>query len=256
MNRANLAYAQVRLQARHGQRARESVWQPLMATGEFRPFLEQARATPLHDWVSNISPISPRHEIEQRLRGAFRRRSALVATWLPKRLRPAVLWTRVLIDLPILDYLLRAEPLIGWMLEDEYLKPVAAADPQARAAALSQSVYAPLARRVGALPERWLEEWQRRLGSPPGAGRQPLQHLARTVRMHLAAFATAPGAEPMPARAAWALRRVLEQRFVHHFRTGFLDPTAVFAFLMLEALEFERVRGELVSRAVFSAGHD
>jgi hypothetical protein len=117
-------------------------------------------------------------------------------------------------------------------------------------------VYAPLARRAGALPERWLDEWQRRLGSPSGAGRQRLLRLVRTVRVHLAALATLPGAEPMPARAAWALRRALEQRFVHHFRSGFLEPTAVFAFLMLEALEFERVRGELVSRAVFNGGHD
>ena len=251
MSGAAFAYAQVRLQAQHGQRAREDVWQPLSPIGEFRPFLEQARATPLRAWISNVSPISPLHEMEQRLRGEYRRRVATVASWLPKSLQSAVLWTRTLVDLPMVDYLLRREPLIGWMLDDELLRPLAAAEPDARAAALAQSVYAPLARGDESLRERWVNEWQRRLPTQSKRSRQQLLRLVRTVRVHLASMQPAEGEELMPARAAWALRRMLEQRFVYHFRWGFLEASGVFAFLMLEALEFERLRGELVRRRVF-----
>jgi len=252
MRGAALAYAQVRLQARHGQRADDAVWQPLSAISDFRPFLEQTRTTPLRTWISNISPISPLHEIEQRLRGEFRRRVTAVAAWLPQALQPAVLWTRILIDLPIVAYLLRREPLIGWMLDDENLRAIAAAEPDARAATLSRSVYAPLARGEGSLRERWLSEWQRRLPKQPAHSGRRLTQLVRTVRAHLASMEPPVGEELMPARAAWSLRRALEQRFVYHFRWGFLEPSAVFAFLMLEALEFERLRGELIRRQVFA----
>lgn len=251
MKGAALAYAQVRMQARHGRRAGEATWQPLLAIVEFRTFLEQARATSLQGWVRNISPISPLHELEQRLRGEFRRRVALVATWLPKPLRPAVHWSRLLIDLPILAYLLRREPLIGWMLEDEYLKPVAAADPEARAAALARTVYAPLAHGEGDLARRWVTEWRRLLGGGRTGASREIALMERSVREHFDAMRSSPVEEPLPARAAWALRRALERRFVRHFRAGFLQPAAVFAHLMLEALEFERLRGELVSRHLF-----
>ena len=254
MSRAALAYAQVRLQARHGMRASEVLWQPLVAISEYRPFLEQARGTSLQRWVSNISPISPVHEVEQRLRGEFRRHVADVADWVPKPLQPAVRWTGILIDLPIIDYLMRGEPLIGWMLEDEHLKPIAAADPQARAATLARSVYAPLAKAKGSWPERWLKEWQQRLNSLSTRHRQHAMRLVRSLRAHLDSMSPRIGEEPMPARAAASLRKALEQRFRYHFRAGFLEPAGVFAFLMLEALEFERLRGELLSRRVFARG--
>lgn len=254
MSRAALAYAQVRLQARHGMRASEALWQPLVAISEYRSFLEQARGTSLRRWISNISPISPVHEVEQRLRGEFRRRVAAVSGWVPKPLQPAVRWTGVLIDLPIVDYLMRGEPLIAWMLDDEYLKPIAAADPEARAATLARSAYAPLAKGRGSWRERWLEEWQRRLISLSTRHRQHVMRLVRSVRAHLDSMNPRVDEEPMPARAVAALRKALEQRFTYHFRAGFLEPTAVFAFLMLEALEFERLRGELLGRRVFAQG--
>lgn len=249
-----LAYAQARLQARYGGRAPEGVWQPLVATAEFRPFLEQARATPLRTWVTNVSPISPLHEVERLLRLELARRTREIATWLPKEFRAAIEWTERLIDLPAVGHLLKGGPSLPWMLDDEHLKPIAAADPETRATVLAQSALAPLARDHGDLAVRWLVEWQRRMPKLARDAQRRLARLVDTLRAHRAAFAPALIHEPLPARAAWELRRQLEHRVVRHFRAGFLEPTAVFAYLLLQALDFERVRGELVSRLLFARG--
>ena len=247
-----LAYAQARLQARYGARAPESVWQPLVATAEFRPFLEQARATPLRAWVTNVSPISPLHDMERLLRLELARRTDEIARWLPKEFQAAVDWTQRLIDLPAVDHLLKGAAALPWMLEEEHLKPIAAAEPETRATILAHGALAPLARGAGDLAAAWLLEWQRRLPRLARGARRRLDGLIDTVRAHRAAFAPPPVEEPALARAAWELRRQLERRAVRHFRAGFLEATAVFAYLLLQALEFERVRGELVSRLLFA----
>ena len=247
-----LAYAQARLQTRYGARAKESVWQPLLATAEFRPFLEQARATPLRAWVTNVSPISPLHEVERLLRVELARRTREIARWLPQEFRAAVDWTERLVDLPAVDHLLRGGAALPWMLEEEHLKPIAAADPATRATVLAQGALAPLARNRGDLAAGWLLEWRRRLPRLTRDARRRLARLVDTVQTHRAAFAPPPVGEPLPARAAWERRRQLERRVVGHFRAGFLEATAVFAYLLLQALEFERLRGELVSRLLFA----
>jgi hypothetical protein len=258
-----LAYAQARLQARHGARAPQEVWEPLLATTGFRAFLEQARATPLRSWLANVSPISPLHDVERLVRAELARRAREIARWLPAELHDAVVWTEALVDLPALDYLLGATATpspadaqrhraLPWMLDAVELKAIAAADVEARAAALAATAYAPLARGPGSLRDRWFAEWLRRL---PRLAARPARRLARLrelLRAHLAAFVPPPGAEPMPARAAWMLRRELEHKVARVFRAAFLEPTVVFAFLVLEALEFERVRGALAARLLFS----
>jgi hypothetical protein len=228
------------------------VWQPLVATAEFRPFLEQARATPLRAWVTNVSPISPLHEVERLLRLELARRTGEIATWLPKEFHAAIDWTGRLIDLPAVDYLLNGGSALPWMLEDEHLKPIAAADVDARAAVLAQSALAPLAREPGDLAQRWFVEWWRRMPTLARDAQRRLARLFDTVQAHRAAMAPPPVQEPLPARAAWELRRELERRVVRHFRAGFLEATAVFAYLLLQALDFERMRGELVSRLLFA----
>lgn len=271
MRPSPLAYAQARLQARYGGRAPEGVWQPLVATAEFRPFLEQARATSLRAWVTNVSPISPLHEVERLLRLELARRTDEIAAWLPKEFHAAIDWTKRLIDLPALHHLLKHGPVLPWMLEEEQLKPIAAADPDTRATMLAQTVYAPLARgefagaislsrgpRLGPIGEselaaRWFSEWQRRMPRLARVSQRKLARFLDTVRGHLSAFAPRPAHEPLPARSAWELRRDLERGVVRHFRAGFLEPTAAFTYLLLQTLEFERVRGELVSRLLFAS---
>jgi hypothetical protein len=46
-------------------------------------------------------------------------------------------------------------------------------------------------------------------------------------------------------------RRALSSRLIALYRRAMLDPAAVFIFLALSALDIERLRGELVRRAIF-----
>ncbi len=53
------------------------------------------------------------------------------------------------------------------------------------------------------------------------------------------------------ASDGWALRRALHARLSRLFRRATLDPAAAFIFLALSALDFERLRGEILRRVAF-----
>ncbi len=254
---SGFAYAQARLQARYGSRPTAPDWQRLTAIADFRSFLDHVRATRLAPWVVNISPLVRHHELERLLRAHLRARISEVAGWVPPSWRAAVRWVRVLVDLPALAHLLRHESSQAWMLEEDALRPFAAAEAEIHTALLERSAWAALARDGGASPlaGRWLKEWWRRVppASPPL--RRRLEALAEAVQRHRRTFIPAAGAAPVPARAAWEARRRLETTLVRHFRDGFEAPSATFAFLLLTALEYERLRGELVSRLLFTTGN-
>ena len=55
----------------------------------------------------------------------------------------------------------------------------------------------------------------------------------------------------MSIREGWALRRALQARLAAHFRRVMVHPAAPFVFLGLVALDFERLRGELLRRVAF-----
>ena len=48
-----------------------------------------------------------------------------------------------------------------------------------------------------------------------------------------------------------ALRRALHARLSRLFRRATLDPAAAFIFLAISALDFERLRGEILRRVAF-----
>ncbi|MEW5708407.1 MAG: hypothetical protein AB1830_05790 [Pseudomonadota bacterium] len=249
------AYAQARLQARHGQRAGDPVFQSLAPIAEFRPYLERARLTPLKPWMLNIGAGSDPHEIERLLRAHLRARIEEAAAWVPAAWRAPVRWTQVLVDLPALEYLLRGEPALPWMMEEDSLKALALAEPEARRAVLGQGDYGPLAQGADreSLLERWLRAWRSLLPRMPNRAARRLEGLVVLVRDHRAAFAPAPSGESPSPRAAWDARRRLEAQAARHFRRAFLEPAAVFAHLLLLALEFERLRGALVTRRLFAS---
>lgn len=248
------AYAQVRLQVRYGQRPRESDWRQLTALIEPAAFLEQARAGGLRPWVAGVGATTPVHELERLLRARLRARIEEVARWVPEEWRPAVRWTRFLVDLPALDHLLHGEPPHDWMREEEDLKPLADVEPELRRRALAQTACGALARgprEEGAgLFEAWLVEWRRLLPHVAGRAAHRLEALVVLVQAHRQAFARldASGA------AAWEARRRLEEALARRFRTAFLEPAAAFAYLLLVAIDAERLRAELLTRTIFAAG--
>jgi len=241
------AYAQARAQARHGERLTEPAWQVLSATVAFRGFLEQARASSLRPWLHNISPISSEHDIERLLRENLRARIADVVSWVPGKWRHAVQWTTPLVDLPALDHLLQGEATEAWMRDDPLLGAVAAADPTHRVAVLADGPLAPLVRGESAqdLVDRWMVEWRRRL---PKLQRDARVHLDRLVQRVQALRATDL---LHPAVNSMAHAHDVTSGIIFEFRRSFLQPAAIFSHLLLDAVEFVRLRGALLSRALF-----
>lgn len=92
------------------------------------------------------------------------------------------------------------------------------------------STYPELGRDPVAVMQAWHDEWQRRV--PRSAhGDAILRELARLVRSEA--------------------RRALASRLTHLYRRATLEPAAAFIFLALSALDMERLRGELLRRAIF-----
>ncbi len=241
------AYAQARLQARLANRPGPPTWRQLQAVGEFVPFLESARTTVLRPWVIHFSRTSTVHEVELSLRNQMRGTINTVATWMPERWRPAVRWTKVLIDLPALAHLMREGAAMDWMRADADLKPWLVEDRDARRAVFHSG---PLAALLDAcddgasLRDAWVSEWRRMWpeGVPSSA---TLNTLIRIVEDHVRAFA---GASPREARDA---RRGLTEKLERLFRRALMQPATAFIYLSLIALDLEQLRGELVGRIVF-----
>lgn len=242
------AYAQARIQARYGQRPNEAVWEMLHALAELPAWLEQARASALRHWIANIGPATPPHEAERLLRTHLRALIEEVSRWVPPPWRAAVRWTAILPDLPAAAYLLRGEAAHDWMREDPNLRALANAEPGLRRRVLAQGPWAALgAARADSPVACWLEEWRRRW---PGVRGQhaALEQLVKLVRAHRLAFGQGEAA------GAWAARRAFTSSLEALLRRAFLSPVAVFAWLLLVALELERLRAELLTRALFPPG--
>lgn len=245
---ATLAYAQVRLQARYAQAPDEGGWAALRSAVHFATLLERARETKLRPWVAAFSDTSSAHEIELALREQLRRIIEDIADWLPRPWTPAVLWTKRLVDLPALAYLMRVEPAHAWMFQDPALKDFSIDDMTARRGALSRADTGALISAWEAgqpLHLVWLREWRRRWPWVPSAEGRQLNHLAALLQRHVDAFASTP------LQDAWQQRRALQDRLRHIFRRDFLAPSAAFAYLAIAALDFERLRAELMSSLLF-----
>lgn len=252
---APLAYAQVRMQSRHGARAPHSAWQRLGALTDYRAFLEQARLSGLKSWLSNVSPISQPHELERLLRDQWRARLGELTRWLPRPYAPVLAWSATLPLLPALAYLLRGEPAYPWMLDEPALKTLAAAEPGQRLMLLAQTEFAPLTHEPSdlALLDRWLRVWQRRLPPITARERQQVAALVRLLQTQRQGVVPGTATVPLDTRAAWAARRAFQGKVLSHFRRGFLAASGVLAYVVLEALELERVRAALATRAWFPA---
>ncbi len=239
----SLEYAHARLGARYGTRADELVWRRLAMIRDLGAFLDAARTSALGAWVTAIRPDSNVHAIELALRAHWRERIAAIAAWMPPEWRPAIEWCGLWPDLPVLQHLARGGVAPSWLRDD----PLAAALRDGRPAGHDAGA-ATLLTAGKAAPERmatlWHEAWLQRLpvqGSAPSL----LTEFAGVMKAHAIRFR-----DPLQTDG-WALRRALHARLAQLFRRATLDPTAAFIFLALSALEGERLRGELVRRAVF-----
>ncbi len=243
----SLEYAQARLQARHGRRADDVAWQRLETTREYGALLDAARSSSLRAWMVGITPHSTPHEIEAILRRHWSAVVDEVAGWMPLAWQPAIAWCTLLPLLPALQHLARGGPVRPWMHDDALLRVLCAAEPAARAAALRGTAAAALAPAWGApqkLGDAWWREWEHRLPRPLHTD-DNLRTVVALLQAHGNAFAAAP------AGPGTLLRRALQASLAPWLRRAAAEPAAAFVHLALCALDLERLRGELLRRALF-----
>jgi len=238
----DLDYAHARLCARFGQRPDELAWRSIEPIRSLPALLDAAQRLPFRAWIQGITPASSPHEIEAALVARRRALVAEVAHWMPEPWQPAVEWAGIAADLPVLEHLSRGGEPLPWMRDDSLYKTLCSDASRAP----SRQPFLPLAggwKRPDGLLPAWREEWARRL---PGAanGGAMLAALGRTL--------ASQRVDPQAVAEEAALRRnELSARLVLLFRRAGSDAAAAFVFLALCALDLERLRGELLRRAVF-----
>jgi hypothetical protein len=254
-------YSQARLQTRYGQRGDESLWNQLRSARSLAAALETLRASPLRRWVAAIPVDADADEIELRLRMELRAGITEVAGWVSGEWQRALAWTGHLVDLPAVTRLARGEAPAPWMRRDPVLQQYADADADARRAALRNGPLAPvvlaieaqlgegIGKRAAAADalalEVWLDEWRTRWPERDSDAAAALDALASLVIRHLPRFGEVGQDE------AWAMRRGLEAQIAARFRRHAFTPVAGFAYAALVALDIEKLRAQLVSRAAF-----
>jgi len=161
-----------------------------------------------------------------------------------------VRWVQWLPQLPVLAQGLRTGRAPEWMARDPFLAGLVGAQGELDRAALQAAGLGLLVEAAAEgrdLAEVWIVEWRGRCPSVRRRFRESLDRLAATLLDHQRQFLAAA-----PDRT-WPLRRDLDHRLRHLFHVFLLQPAGLFAYLALVAVELERLRAALVSRALFGA---
>jgi len=246
-NKAHFAYVQARLQARHGARPKEGEWRRLHSIGDLGNYLQVAQRGPLNNWVVGMNPSTDVHDIELTLRQRFRSYIDEVSQWLGNDWRSAIIWTKRLVDLPALYYLLSGQPINSWMLDDPELKAFAHVNENLRTEAFMASdcaVFLQAWKNQQRLTDAWFQEFQNRC--PHTISKQSgLMHVWKAIANRLQAQCEAPNDNTAIARES------LETELSAGFRKYSGSPAAFFIHLVLTALDLEKLRGGLVHRSLF-----
>ncbi len=240
----DLAYAWARICARLGERPDEVAWRSIELIRELPALLEAARQPAFRRWLDGMTADAGPHAIEALLLAQWRALTREVASWMPVAWQPAVEWTAVLPDLPVLQYLARNGEVLPWMREDPVYRELSGM--HAGPAALAR--IAPLAATWSdpdGMLHAWREEWARRIPRGAFIDTELLDTLVRVLSAHRAALA------PAWFATGATHRRGLAAVLLVRMRRATLSPAAAFIFLALCALDLERLRGELLRRALF-----
>jgi hypothetical protein len=242
-----LAYAEARLSARYAALPGENEWQRLAAARTFASFVEEARVGPFQTWIKGVSALSDAHEIERALRALAWDLVDEAADWVPQGWRSAVHWWAWIPFLPLLAQGLAGKPLPAWAARDYRLRALLDAEGALDPLAVAQHGLGPLGhgRDRTAVATAWAQEWRRLWPRVSGAPGRHLESLVAEIAAHLAHFALLTPAE------TWSARRVLRERLRLRFHQRVLEPASLFVYLALVLLDLERLRGELLTRALF-----
>lgn len=241
--RAEFAFVQARLGARHGARPSGADWQSLQASRSLALYLERARHTALARFTQLVQPHLDAHAIERLLRAGWRDYLAEIAGWIGAAWQPAVRWLGLLPELTVLDHLRRGGEAPAWLARDNEFNRLLPTARESRADALSRAGYAALGDQREALAALWLIELSRRW---PPAARDDFTRLAAALQRVARLLSGSTGSLPLAARLAAA-----EQQLTHLFRRHGGTPLALFAHLGLVLLDLLRLRADLLRRSLF-----
>lgn len=247
---SQLGYIQARLQARHGQRPTEENWRLLEATPDLAAYLQAARRTTLAPWIAHMPAEVDTHRIEHSLREDWVDFVAELSGWAPDAWQPAIDWFATAPYLPCMVHLARGEPVSPWMRDDLTLSPYAAEDAASRATELTESLLAPTLEAIKAgIPPlvAWTDQWLTLVPEEAIVDRARLGQMAAGMVNHFQNIAEQPSQAPRAQIHRQSMIGGLVRRFRRYART----PVAIFAYLGMAQMDFERLRGGLVLRALF-----
>ncbi|MEY6433421.1 hypothetical protein ABC977_13515 [Thioalkalicoccus limnaeus] len=242
------AYAQARLQAALAALPDESTWQRLAANRTLAAYLEEARTLPCGPWVRGFSGHNGPHELEPGLRVLYRDTVDAVAAWMPPSWREAVIWTRWWPCLPMIAHWMHRGEAPIWVQQDYLLRPLLNEQGRLTSAGLMRAGPAPLVTDeeedlLAVWARIWRESW-------PRTSRDERVALETLTRLILRYGTAVPGGDRADSGAGRSRLRGRLHRFFHR---SLLQPASAFTFLAIVGLDLERLRGELVTRALFAA---
>ncbi len=243
---AQFGYLQARLQARHGERPSSDDWRLVEASADLSHFLDAVTRTTLKRWIGDLNHEMAPEAIERQLRATWREVVDETANWCPAEWQEAVEWLRWLPDLPAIEHLAAGGQLAPWMRHDPVLRDVAIDELPRRREALGEAPFAALV-PDGSDPTRtrvhsvslWIREWERRCPETPDDN---LRAMLDNILSHIESM------RETDAPDGRALRNLLATRLARWFRRGAGAPTVVFAHLLLDGLELERLRAGIMTR--------
>lgn len=244
---ADFEYAQARLQARLARLPDEGTWLRLSAVRGLPAYLESARATVIGPWVGGLGAGSDAGAVERTCRRLLLEAVAEVARWVPAPWADAVRWTRWVVYLPELEAWLRGGVSPRWEAESADLAAMLVVEEgtEGRRITGEGRVFLESLREERPLPAAWEEAWRARWPVCGEGSRLALDSLARLARTHGKAFAR------LSIHEAWPARRALRESLRHLFRRASQSPAAAFAYLLMLGLDLERLRADLMRRALF-----
>lgn len=222
-NGAGFSYVQARIQARHGRRPDDSDWSRLESCDSAHAYLEAARTGVLAPWAEGLTSDEDIHRLEAALNRSWRAYLRRVASWSPEPWREAIEWCGCLPDVPAAAHVAATGERPPWLSEEAGETP--------------------------ADVDEWRQGWHGRMPSPDASGRAGLRSLEGAVETWMTANRDPERASV--SRAA-SLREEFERRVTTVFRRHALGPAALFAHLLLTALDVQRFRGGLLRRQAWS----
>lgn len=250
------AFAQARLQAAFAALPSEADWLQLRGARSLAAYLEEARHGPLRPWVRGFSAQSDAHAIERGLRALYVEEVERVVEQVPQPWQSAVRCWRWLPFLPLLS---RARPggeVPDWVCADALLASLLGdllgADGQGYGGRGDECALHPLAQQLAddadglALKAVWLEQWQQALATLSNRAQGAIAELGTRLQQHWLAF------EGLESEPAWRLRLDLREALRRDFHRQSAEPKVAFLYLLLLALDLERLRRALLDRALFA----